>query len=761
MTGTVDSSGPGDRERHRQAALRAYAILDTSPEPMFDMLARLAAAICETPMAAISLLDGDRQWFKAEVGLGVSQTGRDVSFCDHAARDPQTLLEVPDTHLDPRFVSNRLVTGDPYLRFYAGAPLQIDDGGDAIGALCVLDREPRTLTDAQRTSLVDLSALTMALLDSRRALAEVTEAGDGAVDTTLRELDAAQRLAQMGSWASDFVTGEVHWSDELYRLLGVPRSTRPSFDLFRELVEPCDRPLLDRMTVGLRAGQRHRAVLNLRAEDGQRKVLEAHMEVLGDATGGVGGVIGTTLDITAQRNLQDELLRRATTDALTGLPNRTAMLDELERALAEDRAADRPTSVVVLTIANFQPINEAFGIETADEVLRLVAGMVEADLPDAATVGRTGDSQFTCVLPATSTDLALGWCNQLADTVTARPLSAGGVSLSVELANGVSGRRSRSRTVQTAETTSRVAHDLLRRAVIASGINAGQSSQSATVYQSKWHAAARRKASLYDALHRAIDRDELAVVYQPLVTLATNAVVGAEALVRWTHPRLGPISPPEFIPIAESSGLIHELGRHVLHKACREAAGWTHPEPFGISVNVSGHQLASDAIVDVVDEALSDSGLDPHRLTIEVTETVLMHDPACIAERLQALTRLGAKIAVDDFGTGYSSLAYLAQFPVHTLKVDKTFVDDLDQNGRNRAIVAAILRLGDALGLTTLAEGIETSAQRAALIRLGCERGQGYFFSHPLPADQIRELLSPTPTDLSPSNRPLAAAGPI
>jgi EAL domain-containing protein (putative c-di-GMP-specific phosphodiesterase class I) len=263
------------------------------------------------------------------------------------------------------------------------------------------------------------------------------------------------------------------------------------------------------------------------------------------------------------------------------------------------------------------------------------------------------------------------------------------------------------------------------------------------------------RLSLEADLRGALTREEMHVVYQPLVELLTGRITGVEALLRWTHSARGPIPPTTFIPLAENAGLIGPIGEYVLETACRQAADWAGAgHEIRLSVNMSGLQLHAPGFVQSVRRVLHTSGLDPERLCLELTESVLMDDAMRGAQVLRELKDLGVYLSVDDFGTGYSSLAYLQRFPVDELKIDRLFVQTLDGAGQDPSLVAAMIAMGHALGLHVLAEGVETDAQRAALLTLGCRSAQGYLFSKPQPPEHITELLvsGPLGTD---TRRPL------
>jgi EAL domain-containing protein (putative c-di-GMP-specific phosphodiesterase class I) len=290
--------------------------------------------------------------------------------------------------------------------------------------------------------------------------------------------------------------------------------------------------------------------------------------------------------------------------------------------------------------------------------------------------------------------------------------------------------------------------DLLRNADMAMYMAKSRGKARYEKFEPRMHAEAVERLELEADLRRAIEREEFTLLYQPIVQLTTGDITGVEALVRWLHPTRGLLTPMQFIPLAEETGLIVPLGKWVVKHACIQAQRWQEARlsavPLTLTINVSGHQLKGERVVDDVREALRESGLDPRQLVLEITESVLMHQSETMLERLRALKELGIRLAIDDFGTGYSSLGYLQRFPIDILKIDKTFVDDVGRGGNEPALARAVIALGDTLRLQTIAEGIEQKHQLNGLQELGCEMGQGFYFAKPITAAAIEAMFGGT-----------------
>ncbi len=459
-----------------------------------------------------------------------------------------------------------------------------------------------------------------------------------------------------------------------------------------------------------------------------------------------------------QRRLEIALGQQALRDPLTGLANRALFRDRVEHALARLARVGPPPpgqggqiAVLFLDLDNFKTVNDSFGHHAGDILLRTVSARLLNATRGSDTVARLGGDEFAVLI-----ENARGAAD--AHAVSERIVAA--MRAPVPVSDDPAGDTARvGVSVGIAFATPGLDADTLLRHADAAmyQAKAGGKGRHSVFDPALVAAAAERlelERDLADALgdgaaaRRAAGEGEFLVLYQPIVLLATGTIVGAEALVRWRHPTRGLVGPAQFIPLAESSGLIVELGRWVLHEACRAAAAWpTHAEgaAVGVTVNVSARQLLHPALPGHVADALAASGLSPARLTLEITESVLMHDTDATLATLHTLKALGVRLAVDDFGTGYSSLRYLQRFPVDVLKIDKSFVDGLARGPQDAALARTIVALGGLLSLRTVAEGVEHAAQREQLLAMGCELAQGYLFARPMEDGALRGLLGAAP----------------
>ena len=446
-------------------------------------------------------------------------------------------------------------------------------------------------------------------------------------------------------------------------------------------------------------------------------------------------VVVNIRDMSDQRTSEQKLAHQLRHDPLTDLPNRAEFLDRIEDALASQPQDGKPLAVMIVDIDDFKRINDSLGYAAGDELIASIAARLDAALNDRSTVARLGGDEFGVLLADTDEQQA----KQVIASVQERlnePLPLHGRDVTLTFSAGLT----------VAECASgATADDLVRDAGIALNVAKNEAIGDVRAFDASMRDTAVRRLTLATDLQYAIGQDQLRLLYQPVVELQTGRIVGAEALVRWAHPVHGMLSPAEFIPLAETTGLILPMGRWIVEEACRTAASVRQAcvasDDFSIAVNLSAVQLREASLVADVDLALQAAGLAPRALTLEITESMMMRDPALSTARLGELADLGIELAVDDFGTGYSSLSYLRQFPVDVLKIDKPFVDRVHRDRDDRAIARAIVQLAGALELRVVAEGIEEERQLQQLLRLGCRFGQGFLLARPMTVAALRELL--------------------
>ncbi|MEO6318289.1 MAG: EAL domain-containing protein [Acidimicrobiales bacterium] len=454
------------------------------------------------------------------------------------------------------------------------------------------------------------------------------------------------------------------------------------------------------------------------------------------------GVRGTSMtfgDVTEQRSLEGQLRKRAFNDELTGLANRALFTDRVGQALRRRSSHPSTAALLFLDLDDFKQINDGLGHAAGDQLLIAVARRLAECVRPGDTVARLGGDEFGILLehPCDTSEAVRAAARMV--EVLALPLAVGDLQLTARASIGIA-----------ISHEGADAQSLLRDADIAMYEAKGSSRTAWVVFDPDMRTAAAGRISLRSDLERALIADELHLAYQPIYDLRTRRMSSVESLLRWTHPIRGPVSPAEFIPLAERTGQIMGIGTWVLQQACQAASDWNDlGHPVGVAVNVSAVQFQEARFVDRVCEVLRATGLDPHRLTIEITETAIMGDPDATASILSQIRASGAKVAIDDFGTGYCSLAYLKRFAVDSLKIDRSFVCEVEAASTN-LLVHNILRLADALGIPTVAEGIEEAEQLENLTQNQCRFGQGFHLARPMSAADLTRLLASTGGRLKP-----------
>jgi diguanylate cyclase (GGDEF)-like protein/PAS domain S-box-containing protein len=540
--------------------------------------------------------------------------------------------------------------------------------------------------------------------------------------------------------ASDMIAviesdGAVRYcSPAVHRLAGLIESDLVG-KLLLDIVVPQDR---ERVSAGIgavlrRSGLADPIEFRVRHRDGSIRAAEALLNNLQDDPA-VGGIVATIRDVTERKAFEDHLAHQALHDALTGLPNRALVLDRLNHALARASRSGKTIGVLFLDLDRFKLINDSHGHAVGDQVLTLLADRLTSAMRPSDTIARFGGDEFVALCENLADEREVSEvATRMADAVR-DPFLVDGQELFLTGSVGiaVSGRG------ETAEELLRNADAAMYRAK-----ELGRAQHA--IFDDAMRSRAMTRLQTEGALHRAIDSDGFFLHFQPKISLTDGRLVGAEALVRMMDPEVGMIPPSEFIDVAEDTGLIVPIGEIVLAEAARVARDWfiRTGRPVPVSVNISPRQLAQPTLPDAVERILRETETPPELLILEITENLLMQDAQLASQTLHRLREIGVRVSIDDFGTGHSSLGYLREFPIDELKIDRSFVKAMDEDDRSVTIVGSVVGLAHAMGLSVVAEGVETAAQLAELRRLGCDIAQGFYFSHPRPAETMDELLSP------------------
>jgi diguanylate cyclase (GGDEF)-like protein/PAS domain S-box-containing protein len=600
--------------------------------------------------------------------------------------------------------------GQRFTGFIAGAPLR-DVRGELVGAVGVVD---------------DITA--------RKRAEEV-----------LREQEWLFR--QLVESVTDLVVvfdhdGSLHYaSPSSQEALGVTPAefTGSTLELLTAMVHPDDRERFRKTFHEVRLTHRPATVTHrMQDRQGEFRWFETTFRTLADPSH-TTRYLAASRDVTLRVGCEERLEHLALHDPLTGMPNRTYFIRRLEELIDGAAGRSRRFAVLFLDLDNFKLINDSLGHGRGDELLIAVSERLKSCLRFDDTLARLGGDEFAILVravggPTEAIEVAEQVLHQLHD-----PFEVGGTEIFVTASVGV---------VVSTPNHQR-ADDLLRDADVAMYRAKQKGKNQYELFSPSMKERLMARLQMETDLRRAIERNELVVYYQPVVLVDTGRIAGLEALVRWNHPQRGMISPGEFIPLAEETGLILPVGRWVLRQACAQVRRWQEQYPeyrdLVLSVNLSARQLQDHRLVDEVHAALQDSGLSPDCLTLEITESVLVQDLITTTQALRQMKGLGVRLAIDDFGTGYSSLAYLKRFAVDTLKVDRSFVERLGQDCQDSAIVGTVISLAKTLNLKVTGEGIETAEQLQELRALGCDQGQGYYFTRPLPVEQAEAILAGRP----------------
>ena len=562
-------------------------------------------------------------------------------------------------------------------------------------------------------------------------------AAEEALRQSRATLAEAQQIAHLGSWSMDLVTGDVHWSEEIYRIYGMTEGTDKPVP-FAQFDHPDDAAAVRRAT---EESKRLREPFNIDhrivRRDGTVRWVQERGDFFFDRNGKPLRSVGTMIDITERKETEQQLARHAHYDSLTELPNRTLLADRANQAIAYSDRHKRPTAVLFLDLDRFKNVNDTLGHSIGDALLKAVAGRLKRSVRAVDCVARLGGDEFIIVLTDLPNSQAAMKIAQKIVNETGRSYVVSGHELFTTASIGISMYPADGHDVET----------LLRNADTAMYQAKDRGGNNFQFFAPEMHAVAVKRLSLENELRNALRRDEFLLHYQPIASLRTGQIVGAEALLRWRHPTLGLRLPDDFTAIAEDAGLIVPIGAWAVRAACEQMKNWQRQgvAPARITVNISPRQFAEPHFIKMIAGVLRATRLEPSSLEIELTETGIMADVKRSVRIMRQLASMGVRTAIDDFGTGYSSLAYLKQLPVSSLKIDRQFIRTIESDSFDSTIVGAMITVAHNRRLQVVAVGVETLIQRDALRRLTCDEIQGHLLSAPLPASELQRLLEQRP----------------
>ncbi|WP_337171166.1 EAL domain-containing protein [Gemmatimonas aurantiaca] len=702
-------------ETARLQAITEYA-LDSGRVETLDSIVDMAARMFDCPVAAVNIIGDESVRLISSLGIDTYDPGRDVSFCAHTILQDDVMV-IEDATLDVRFHDNPLVSGG-MIRFYAGTPLRTP-AGQVLGALCVIDNEPHAaFPHADQVRLQAMAAMVMDKLELRRLQTAVAsprnrfEAAATASPNAILCFDADGRITEWNPAASTIFDHQASAivGHSIERLVAEEDRPKVRAGIERVLAGAVPTGESTLMT-GLRASGEHFAaeIFWTRWFEGDQMQFAA-----------------IVLDISAKRSEHDALHHFANYDALTGLPNHLPLRRAINGAIADGA----PLSLIVADLDGFADISTTLGHAAGDTALATVSDRLVRALPDRVTLYSIGTGEFAALLAGPCDHCRMESVTQTIRTTIARPLVVNGQEVRLTGNCGLAFLPEHAVSFEDLVSAARLA--LFRARIVGRG--------GSFVFEPGLRSQAEARRMHEAELHRAFERQEFALFYQPQFHLKSNALVGAEALIRWKHPERGWLSPAAFLPALENGPLVVPTGRWILETACAQAAEWrrTHPD-FRMSVNLFAAQLRSGDLPGIVQTVLQTHDLPAAALELEITENIALEGNRCVAQQLEELRRLGIQLSFDDFGTGFASLTMLRDYPVTHIKIDKSFTQVVQTSDKDRAIVMALIALARDLELRVTAEGIESRAERDFLKLLGCEKGQGYFFGRPVPADLFAE----------------------
>lgn len=707
------------------------------PAANFSDLMQVASVLCGMPMGIITSHEEGQIRVECQFGMDESPTG----FCSYTVAQEQ-VVEVRDASLDSRFRELPEVRGMPFIRAYIGAPLTAPSG-QRLGTLALFHTQSRLLSQQERAHFLALAHQVMVYLALRRqhlqleSLATELDQANRQLREQADHLKQAQHIARVGSWRYLIREDQLYLSDEILYMYGLtPSEFGGTMQDFIELVHPEDRQAT--MSAQETATRYGSASVQCRVMRRDGKI--RYFDIIGQLfceSDGREYLAGTTQDITEQKVAEDRIRQLAYLDQLTGLPNRKFLLDRIDKLAAMQRRAPQDGAVLFIDLDNFKMLNDTHGHDKGDQLLKQVAQRLQTCVRHYDCVGRFGGDEFVVLLE----HIGKGAVDDATHAFQVAQKILAALNEPYEL-DTFQHRITPSIGIALTDSEILSTSDLLKRADMAMYKAKAEGRNAIRFFNAEMQQAVNERAQMEADLRQALAEQAFYLEYQPQVD-GGGHIHGAEALLRWRHPTRGMIPPAKFIPLAEELDLIGQIGKWLLEEACRQLVRWSDPATrhLEISVNVSARQFRHPSFVEQISDILSQTGVDPARLKIEITESMLISDVEATREKMMVLKKAGVRFALDDFGTGFSSLAYLQQLPLDELKIDQSFVQHVMTNTNHAAITRSIIALAGKLGLAVIAEGVETDEQRLFLEKEGCESFQGFLYHRPVSAAVIETFM--------------------
>lgn len=713
-------------EAKRLQSLYDYRLLHTEPEQSYDDIVALAALLCNTPIAAISLLDKESQWLKARVGLEIRDIPLKHTFCRHAISRPDTLLVVEDAHLDPRFADSVQVTGAPFVRFYAGAPL-VTSAGHVIGTLCVIDHVSRKLDQVQLDALAALARQAVVQMEFRRNAIRL--------DNRENHFQAFFERSMVGMATMSVDKRWTEVNDALCAMLGYPRD-----ELLRlscsDLTHPDDLPVHAERLAQVLRGELNDYEIEKRLihKDGRTLHIHAAVRCVRSACGKPDYFVALMQDVTQHRQSEERIWRQANFDELTQLPNRHLFRNRLDQEIKKAARNKSRIGLILVDLDHFMQVNDTLGHGKGDQLLGEASRRISQCVRDTDIVARMGGDEFFVAVGPLADIAHLERISSAIVESLSEPFQLDDDEVYISASLGL--------TLYPSDAAD-VDH-LIRNADQAMYLSKQRGRNCYSFFTKSLQEEAIARQRLLVDLRGALAADQFNLLFQPIVELKTGRIHKVEALLRWQHPKRGLVSPAEFIPLAEDSGLIVDIGAWVLQEAMQWSLKWTGIGHGGIqvSVNISPVQFKSPNFqIDLLVQTLAMHPQPVPMIAFEITEGMLLNAEPQVIARLDRIRNAGIEIAIDDFGTGYSSLAYLKKFQIDYLKIDQSFIRNLEHDSSDRVLTETMIVMAHKMGLKVIAEGVETPGQKEFLAQAGCDYAQGYLIAKPLPPEEFIALL--------------------